>query len=636
MAEIFGATLVGFFIQGGIYRFLLSKGLSFRASLGTSALIFLTTYIFVGAYGKADGGELNFGWSVSVGLPATIIISLFIIVSRIKSGDMNMGEWKSANWSLWPALETPEDATNDLAFLTKIIYVFAAVQFVLVTVLVMMQGQFTMSVADPFFIAAIAFTINRKRSRLAATVLLCYAFFIIFFTFMTRIGNPIEGSHGGRNIFLSMLFFYIALRALRSTIFYHRLSGTVIHWGRAWGTFGIACLYVLGVWTAIFYIAYIHTPSPMPVSMDEATYEKLVASLVMAVGIILFFLAGWRKLPGTGRLVATQSGSEVGEGGGQMGLSISALQRPEASRKDMPATEQPPPGYFLRHWRGEMSLARSFWVNYAAINIAAAYSFYLLDFFKMDHDLRFLAIVAAFCFVLFLAVFVWQAVGCWRSANSHVRSTGRQGWARTAQCLIVIGFFNHASQTVPITEEMLAIATGLDPYNNFEIKRHGDTAISINGSFGADMPEELRLVLDASPSIQWVALNSEGGRLGPAHDVGELIESHHLDTFTETGCYSSCFIAFMGGKRRALNDGAKIGVHRYNLRGASDELMYAAIAEDRQYFIARGVSQDFLDKAFSTPHDDMWFPTIEELIDSGVITHTFIPEAVSPDSLSID
>mgnify|MGYP001168163221 CR=1 FL=1 len=65
--------------------------------------------------------------------------------------------------------------------------------------------------------------------------------------------------------------------------------------------------------------------------------------------------------------------------------------------------------------------------------------------------------------------------------------------------------------------------------------------------------------------------------------------------------------------------------------GALDEEIDAVIAENRQYFIARGVSQDFLDKAFSTPHDDMWFPTIEELTESGIITHTFKAEAVKKD-----
>jgi len=39
------------------------------------------------------------------------------------------------------------------------------------------------------------------------------------------------------------------------------------------------------------------------------------------------------------------------------------------------------------------------------------------------------------------------------------------------------------------------------------------------------------------------------------------------------------------------------------------------------YFEA-GIKNDFIEKAFSISGHDMWFPSLHELIEAGVITHT--------------
>jgi len=82
-------------------------------------------------------------------------------------------------------------------------------------------------------------------------------------------------------------------------------------------------------------------------------------------------------------------------------------------------------------------------------------------------------------------------------------------------------------------------------------------------------------------------------------------------------------IAFIAGKMRILNQKAKLGFHRYSpLGGLPEESMEDQIRLDKLYFKhVAGVDRRFVEKAFSTPSDDMWYPFIDELIEAGVITH---------------
>ena len=42
--------------------------------------------------------------------------------------------------------------------------------------------------------------------------------------------------------------------------------------------------------------------------------------------------------------------------------------------------------------------------------------------------------------------------------------------------------------------------------------------------------------------------------------------------------------------------------------------------EDLRIFKRQGVASEFLKRLFNTPHDDFWYPTIEEMLDAYVIT----------------
>jgi hypothetical protein len=100
------------------------------------------------------------------------------------------------------------------------------------------------------------------------------------------------------------------------------------------------------------------------------------------------------------------------------------------------------PNYFLRHWRGELNLPTSYWINtLIAVAVIGSSIFalrILLQNAGSQSSLVALTAWGVFC-VLVLAVVTWQFVGLWRSASYHPERGGSIFWARAAQVMVVIG-----------------------------------------------------------------------------------------------------------------------------------------------------------------------------------------------------
>ena len=96
--------------------------------------------------------------------------------------------------------------------------------------------------------------------------------------------------------------------------------------------------------------------------------------------------------------------------------------------------------YIGKHWRGEFSLAISFWVNYYLFN-AAIEIFW--TWFRIAPPIKNPVVVSRILiihFCIWLAiVYPWQIIGVWRSANRHIQETEKRVWAGLAKVLVVLG-----------------------------------------------------------------------------------------------------------------------------------------------------------------------------------------------------
>jgi hypothetical protein len=123
-------------------------------------------------------------------------------------------------------------------------------------------------------------------------------------------------------------------------------------------------------------------------------------------------------LVGLSRVISTMEVHVVGE----IDEFDPEIERPTGAK---------PPNYLVRHWRGELSLPVSYWVNGTLVSLPAG----LVDTY-IDWDAIPLFAGMMF-FVLLIGLFVWQVVGIWRSATRYEREY-QEGWGYAAKGVILL------------------------------------------------------------------------------------------------------------------------------------------------------------------------------------------------------
>lgn len=145
------------------------------------------------------------------------------------------------------------------------------------------------------------------------------------------------------------------------------------------------------------------------------------------------------------------------------------------------------------------------------------------------------------------------------------------------------------------------------------------------------------------PEVDTVIVSGAGGSSLAAYEIANKVAAFHLSTIARNNCSSACTIIFLGGAKRELEKGARLGFHRTS-RGASDMRDFYtrnkddagwvdefAFAQDvfeegqisaREYIefaTTRGVKLDFALRVITYSPEDLWYPTEAELLASGVL-----------------
>ena len=130
--------------------------------------------------------------------------------------------------------------------------------------------------------------------------------------------------------------------------------------------------------------------------------------------------------------------------------------------------------------------------------------------------------------------------------------------------------------------------------------------------------------------IKTVVLNSPGGSVAEALEMGRLIREKRFATEVEAGkyCVSSCPLVFAGGVDRRAGDKATIGVHQVTaVRSAAngpprDEMSVAQniSARCQRYLGDMGVSLQVWVHAMETPHDRLFVFRPDELKSLNLVT----------------
>lgn len=100
-----------------------------------------------------------------------------------------------------------------------------------------------------------------------------------------------------------------------------------------------------------------------------------------------------------------------------------------------------------------------------------------------------------------------------------------------------------------------------------------------------------------------------------------VVRRFDLATRARGDCASACTLVFIAGHSRALEPGARLGFHGYNMRSPMPGLIDPAeeMARDSAVFHAAGVDKGFMACVMAVSHREMWFPSRQRLIAAGVI-----------------
>lgn len=294
--------------------------------------------------------------------------------------------------------------------------------------------------------------------------------------------------------------------------------------------------------------------------------------------------------------------------------------------------------YIKKHWRGEYSLARSFWINVLLINIGiSAFETWLTAINPIENPVTASQVTLVYLFFTLALIYPWQMIGLWRSAQNHTEATKKVGWSRAVKFLAVLGVLGtlvNLSASWPVYQHLYQVGFKKDQYGDYSVEFIADKQlIHIRGNLGFGIAQQVERLLAQHPSVHGVILDSVGGRIYEGRALAKIILRHGLNTYSLKGCYSACGTAFIAGKQRYLAEGANLAFHQYNAGSKGFDALVDLSAEqkkDLDFYKQRGVKQAFIDRIFKAENDDLWYPTINEMIDSGVVDKVVSASTLKP------
>jgi len=198
------------------------------------------------------------------------------------------------------------------------------------------------------------------------------------------------------------------------------------------------------------------------------------------------------------------------------------------------------------------------------------------------------------------------------------------------------------------------LVSPLNLYANEKFKVDGDvlhynTELAVEEINRNIMDEDVEVLLKTlkdNPNIKTINLTSWGGYISAAVEMADIIIDFELDTHVKEICFSACPLLLIGGEKRTLERGSKIGFHRSYWSSDSmrdfyedketrenyewdNEFDFASWVYDEsqediysqfKYYLERGVSPSFVIETMRARSEDGWYPRRKELLEAYIIT----------------
>ena len=283
--------------------------------------------------------------------------------------------------------------------------------------------------------------------------------------------------------------------------------------------------------------------------------------------------------------------------------------------------------YILKHWRGEFPLAISLWINFILLMAGIRSAEWLFRKAKIVEQPQYAARLLIVYLILLIGIIMpWQIIGVWRACKHHKEQTGKKFLARTFRgfaIFVLLLYVVAISSNLPAYIDDYRLGFMKDKYANYTIDLKNDgTLIYLKGNLGFGVSKEVEKLLRKHPKVRGIVLDSYGGYIYEGRQLSKLITFYGLNTYSFNVCCSACTTAFIAGNKRFLGTDAILGFHQF--RSVYSNLakylnLQKEQEKDKLIFKRQGITQEFLDKMFNAHSDDLWFPSVDELLKAGII-----------------
>jgi hypothetical protein len=290
--------------------------------------------------------------------------------------------------------------------------------------------------------------------------------------------------------------------------------------------------------------------------------------------------------------------------------------------------------YISRHWRGELSLPISCWINGFLLSItlyvlsasAVAASPWQLQLFGASLGMVGIPIIA-----------VWQLIGIYRSAKpirgfwpGMARLCVGFGWLRligyVAELVVSVNSELHQQHAVAShrAPPVARAPTGLQ--YSYSYIQDNKLIIHVRGEItkgdATRFPKWVTDNIKNGDKIAGVSLDSPGGSVREALLLAEGVRRTEVPTIVGPGekCVSACFLVFSAGEKRFASKEAYIGVHSLVIKGEGENLDAKGSTLDLARIAIEkfSVSPSIIGRMVATPPDKVYWLNRADLAEMGV------------------
>lgn len=313
-------------------------------------------------------------------------------------------------------------------------------------------------------------------------------------------------------------------------------------------------------------------------------------------------------------------------------LSLRQNERESQKSEFVPLVEDKHPNWFIRYWRGQVSLPMSYWgVGLAVALVTYAVTFLVKKGIDASNATWHMGAYILFMYAFIGLVVLWQSVGLFRTAIKHPQRTGDSGWATVALLMLGIGLlsfsFSIYKSGVPAIKSGIQLLFESENEDSIDFRVLNDGRdLELIGRIEVGSNKLLVEQLKLHPNVKRIHLHSHGGRILAAKRMMETIKQYELETYVKTECASACTLLFLAGKTRLLAEQGSLKFHAPGLGGTSTHDIEEFSIEMKRIYEQEKLPSWFVRKVMGTPNDTFWVPTYDELTKASVIDKVVDPD----------